>query len=40
MPSPYLPGFWRTFGPYLLRAPERPLVRNTVYFGGNAIGLP
>jgi hypothetical protein len=39
VPSPFLPGFWRTFGPYLPAGAGTTLVRNTVYFGGNAIGL-
>ncbi len=37
VPSPYLPGFWRTFGPYLPAGAGTTAVRNTVYFGGNAI---
>ncbi len=39
VPSPFLPGFWRTFGPYLPAGAGTTLVRNTVYFGGNAIAL-
>ncbi len=38
VPSPFLPDFWRTFGPYLPAGAGTTLVRNTVYFGGNAIG--
>src|SRR5262249_40779238 len=39
VPSPFLPGFVRTFGPYLPAGAGTTLVRNTVYFGGNAIGV-
>ena len=38
VPSPFLPGFWRTFGPVPPGRRGTTLVRNTVYFGGNAIG--
>jgi hypothetical protein len=38
VPSAFLPGFWRTFGPYLPAGAGTTLVRNTVYFDGNAIG--
>ena len=37
VPSPFLPGFWRTFGPYLPAGAGTTAVRNTVYFDGNAI---
>lgn len=37
LPSPYLPVFWRTFGPYLPAGAGTTAVRNTVYFGGNGI---
>ena len=37
VPAPFLPDFWRTFGPYLPAGAGTTLVRNTVYFGGNAI---
>jgi len=39
VPSPFLPDFWRTFGPYLPAGAGTTLVRNIVYFGGNAVGL-
>ena len=37
VPSAYLPGFWRTFGPYLPAGAGTTAVRNTLYFDGNAI---
>ena len=37
MPTSFLPGFWRTFGPYLPAGAGTTVVRNTIYFGGNAI---
>ena len=37
VPSPFLPGFWRTFGPYLPAGAGTTAVRNTIYFGGNDI---
>jgi hypothetical protein len=37
VPSPYLPGFWRTVGPYLPAGAGTTAVRNTVYFDGNGI---
>ena len=37
VPSAYLPGFWRTFGPYLPAGAGTTVVRNTVYFDGNRI---
>jgi hypothetical protein len=37
VPSAYLPGFWRTFGPYLPAGAGTTAVRNTIYFDGNAI---
>ena len=37
VPTPYLPGFWRTFGPYLPAGAGTTAVRNTIYFDGNAI---
>jgi hypothetical protein len=37
VPSAYLPGFWRTFGPYLPAGAGTIAVRNTLYFDGNAI---
>jgi len=37
VPTPYLPGFWRTFGPYLPAGAGTTTVRNTIYFDGNAI---
>jgi hypothetical protein len=36
VPSAYLPTFWRTFGPYLPAGAGTTLVRNTIYFDGNA----
>jgi hypothetical protein len=40
VPSAYLPGFWRTFGPYLPAGAGTTAVRNTLYFDGNAITKP
>ena len=40
VPSPYLPTFWRTFGPYLPAGAGTTAVRNTIYFDGNAITKP
>jgi len=37
LPSPYLPAFWRTFGPYFPAGAGTTAVRNTVYFDGNGI---
>jgi Protein of unknown function (DUF3533) len=37
VPSAFLPGFWRTFGPYLPAGAGTTAVRNTIYFGGNGI---
>ena len=37
VPSAYLPGFWRTFGPYLPAGAGTTAVRNTIYFDGNAV---
>lgn len=37
LPAPFLPGFWRTIGPYLPAGAGTTAVRNTLYFGGNAI---
>jgi hypothetical protein len=37
LPSPYLPTFWRTFGPYFPAGAGTTAVRNTVYFDGNGI---
>ena len=37
VPSAYLPGLWRTFGPYLPAGAGTTAVRNTLYFDGNAI---
>ena len=37
VPSAYLPGFWRTFGPYLPAGAGTTAVRNTIYFDGNGI---
>jgi Protein of unknown function (DUF3533) len=38
VPAPFLPGFWRTIGPYLPAGAGTTAVRNTLYFGGNATG--
>ena len=40
VPSAYLPGFWRTFGPYLPAGAGTTAVRNTLYFDGDAITKP
>jgi hypothetical protein len=40
VPSPYLPTLWRTLGPYLPAGAGTTAVRNTIYFGGNAITGP
>jgi hypothetical protein len=37
VPSAYLPGLWRTFGPYLPAGAGTTAVRNTLYFDGEAI---
>ena len=37
VPSPFLPGFWRTFGPWLPAGAGTTTVRNTIYFDGNAV---
>ena len=37
VPSAFLPGFWRTIGPYLPAGAGTTAVRNTLYFNGNAI---
>ena len=37
VPTAFLPGFWRTFGPYLPAGAGTTAVRNTIYFGGNEI---
>ena len=39
VPSAFLPEFWRAIGPYLPAGAGTTAVRNTVYFGGNEIGL-
>ena len=39
VPSAFLPEFWRIFGPYLPAGAGTTAVRNTVYFGGNEIGI-
>jgi hypothetical protein len=38
VPSSFLPGFWRTIGPYLPAGAGTTAIRNTIYFDGNAIG--
>ena len=37
VPLAYLPGFWRTFGPYLPAGAGTTTVRNTIYFDGNGV---
>ena len=39
VPSAFLPEFWGVIGPYLPAGAGTTIVRNTVYFGGNEIGL-
>ena len=39
LPRPFLPTFWSTIGPYLPPGAGTNMVRNTIYFGGNGIGL-
>ncbi len=39
VPSAFLPEFWRLIGPYLPAGAGTTAVRNTIYFGGNEIGL-
>lgn len=39
VPVVYLPELWRIFGPYLPAGAGTIAVRNTIYFGGNAIGV-
>ncbi len=36
VPSPFLPSFWSTIGPYLPPGAGTTAVRNTLYFDGNA----
>ncbi|MFL5950547.1 MAG: DUF3533 domain-containing protein [Gaiellaceae bacterium] len=38
LPRAFLPGFWATIGPLLPPGAATTLIRNTVYFGGTAIG--
>jgi hypothetical protein len=40
VPSAFLPGFWRTFGPYLPAGAGTTAVRNTIYFDGNGVTRP
>ena len=40
IPLAYLPGLWRTFGPYLPAGAGTTAVRNTLYFDANAIAKP
>ena len=37
VPSAFLPTFWRILGPYLPAGAGTNMVRNTIYFDGNAI---
>ena len=39
VPNPYLPGIWRTFGPYLPAGAGTTSVRNTIYFDGNDVAM-
>ncbi len=39
VPAVYLPDLWRVLGPYLPAGAGTTVVRNTIYFGGNDIGL-
>ncbi len=39
-PGAFLPGFWRTIGPYLPPGAGTSAVRNTIYFDGNAVAGP
>ena len=38
VPASFLPGFWRTIGPFLPAGAGTNAIRNTIYFDGNAIG--
>jgi hypothetical protein len=40
VPSPFLPGLWRTVGPYLPAGAGTTATRNTLYFDANGIGQP
>jgi hypothetical protein len=40
VPRAFLPGFWRVVGPYLPAGAGTDAVRNTLYFGGNALARP
>jgi hypothetical protein len=40
VPSAYLPGLWRTFGPYLPAGAGTTAARNTLYFDAYAITKP
>jgi hypothetical protein len=40
VPSPFLPAFWRTFGPWLPAGAGTTAVRNTIYFDANGIARP
>jgi len=35
VPAAFLPGFWRTFGPFLPAGAGTTAIRNTIYFEGN-----
>ena len=37
VPTAYLPGIWRIFGPYLPAGAGTTAVRNTIYFDGNGV---
>jgi hypothetical protein len=37
VPASFLPGFWRTIGPYLPAGAGTNAIRNTLYFDGNAM---
>jgi len=40
IPTPLLPGFWRTIGPYLPEGAGTDLYRNVVYFGSHNLTRP
>jgi hypothetical protein len=39
-PASFIPGFWRTIGPWLPGGAALSALRGSVYFGGAAIGAP
>jgi hypothetical protein len=40
LPTPVLPGIWRTIGPYLPAGAGTDLIRNIAYFGGHNLTQP